>query len=233
LLVRHVHAELLSNLSRDVQQREGQVPTETTAEAILSNRPELLRDGSYHLDTSHIASTVRFARVLDDPQDLQLALDIASYGRKLHPQYQYPGEEPFLDLYPASIAFFRALLGLQVDAGIRYFSNKADSVDREHFGLLAVEILIDLMSRCGRHQQAIETYERYIPAGSRTMGIAPSLLLLSQRANSPALMQALCRKRDDLLGYTASLLSCGPALGSTKAEAAADVSAAHRQHQGP
>lgn len=206
LLVRHVHRELISNLRRDIERREGKLPEENTAETILGTRPDLLKDGTYHLDTSHLASTVRFARVVDDPEVLRLALDIAMYGKRLHPQYQYPGDEPFLDQYPAAIAFFRALLGQQVDVGIRYFTQKADGVDQQHFGLLAVEILIDLLARCGRIQEAIAETERRIPKGARTMGIAPSLLQLSQRLGDYSEMQRICRQRQDLLGYTAALM---------------------------
>ncbi len=111
LLVEHVHRELMENLRHDIARREGQPPEESSLAAILANRPTLLRDGTYHLDTTHLASTVRFARVLDDKQILRLAYDLAQYGRHLHPQFQYPGEEPFLDLYPASIAFFWRLAG--------------------------------------------------------------------------------------------------------------------------
>jgi hypothetical protein len=206
LLVRHVHRELLANLIRDIEHREGKSPEEKTIEALIQKRPELLKDGSYHLDTSHIAATVRFARVLDNPESLQLALDLAMYGRKLHPQYQYPGEEPFLDHYPASIAFFRALLGQQVDAGIRYFTQKADTVDQEQFGLIAVEVLIDLLSRCGRQQEAISTYAKRVTTGARTMGISPSLLQLSQRLGKFDSMLEICKQRDDLLGYAAARL---------------------------
>jgi len=206
LLVRHVHSELLANLRGDIQRKEGQLPEETSAQEILEKRPDLLRDGTYHLDTSHLASTVRFARVLDDPELLKLALDIAMYGKKLHPQYQYPGDEPFLDQYPAAIAFFRAILGQHVDAGIRYFTLKADSVDQQQFGLLAVEVLIDLLSRCGRVRQAIAETERRIQRGAKTMGIAPSLLQLSQQLGDYAEMQKICRQREDILGYTAALL---------------------------
>lgn len=206
LLVRHVHRELLANLRGDIQRREGKTPVEATAEEIVQARPDLLKGGSYHLDTSHLASTVRFARVVDEPDVLRLALDIAQYGRKLHPQYQYPGEEPFLDLYPASIAFFRAMLGQQVDAGIRYFTQKADSVDQGHYGLLAVEVLIDLLSRCGRQADAIAALEQRVPAGSRTLGIAPSLLQLSQRLGDYRPMQELAKKRGDLLSYAAALM---------------------------
>ncbi|RMF45175.1 MAG: hypothetical protein D6753_00855 [Planctomycetota bacterium] len=207
LLVRHVHGELIENVRRDIEQREGAPPAEQTLEEMLAARPELLRDGTYHLDTSHLASTVRFARVLDERQPLELARDIAVYGKQLHPQYHYPGEEPFLDLYPASIALFDALLGRRVDAGIRYFTHKADTVDQQQFGTVAVEVLIDLLSRVGRHEQALEEYRKRIPANARTMGIAPTLLQLSQRMGDFEKMRAICAERDDVLGYAAASLT--------------------------
>lgn len=215
LLVRHVHAELLANLKRDLAEREGQEPVEETAEELLEPRPDLLRDGSYHLDTSHLASTVRFARVLDDQECLRLALDITAYGKRLHPQFQYPGEEPFLDLFPSSAAFFRALLGQQVDAGIRYFTQKADALDTEQHGTVAVEVLIDLLSRCGQHEAAMAAYQKRLPPGSRTMGISPSLLQLSQRLGQFDLMREICRQRDDLLGYAAAILQPDSAASTT------------------
>ena len=206
LLVDHVHRELLANLKNDISQREGKSPTENTLAELLAARPTLLRDGTYHLDTTHLASTVRFARVLDDHEKLRLAYDLSQYGRHLHPQFQYPGEEPFLDLYPASIAFFGALLGENVNGGVRYFTQKADSVDRRQFGNIAVEVLIDLLSRVGRHAAAIAEFAKRLPPDSRLMGIAPSMLELSQRLGNFETMQQLCVQRDDVLGYTAALI---------------------------
>lgn len=206
LLVQHVHGELLENLRRDIAQRERAEPAEATLAELLAARPGLLRDGTYHLDTTHLASTVRFARVLDDQSVLRLALDLCHYGRHLHPQFQYPGEEPFLDLYPASLAFFGALLGQQVDAGIRYFMQKADSVDRRQYGNVAIEVLIDLLSRVGRHEAAMDEFARRLPVDARLMGIAPSMLELSQRLGSFDKMRTLCAQRDDVLGFTAALV---------------------------
>ncbi|MCC7334663.1 MAG: hypothetical protein IT422_06185 [Pirellulaceae bacterium] len=206
LLVEHVHRELSENLRRDIAKREGSEPTEATIDELLQSRSDLLRDGSYHLDTSHIGSTVRFARVLDDAEPLRLALDLAHYGRRLHPQYQYPGEEPFLDLYPASVAFYQALLGEQVDSGIRYFTRKADAVDQQQYGTVAMEVLIDLLSRCGRHAEALQAYAKRIPVGARIIGIAPTLLQLSQRLGEYEPMLDICKQRDDLLGYAAAIL---------------------------
>lgn len=206
LLVKHVHTELLANLRRDIAKREGKEPTEQSAEELLKARPDLMRDGSYHLDTSHLASTVRYARVLENPDDIRLALDLTVYGRHLHPQFQYAGEEPFIDLYPSSAAFFRALLGQQVDQGIRYFTQKADSVDQSQFGTVAVEVLIDLLSRCGRKEEALRAFDRRMPVGGRLLGIAPTMLELSIGIGEYQSMQTICRKRDDLLGYAAALL---------------------------
>jgi len=206
LLVKHVHTELLANLRRDITKREEREPEEQTAEELLKARPDLMRDGSYHLDTSHLASTVRYARVLEKPEDLRLALDLTVYGRHLHPQFQYAGEEPFLDLYPSSAAFFRALLGQQVDQGIRYFTQKADSVDQGQFGTVAVEVLIDLLARCGRKEEAMRAYDKRMPAGNRLLGIAPTMLELSIGLGEYQSMQSICRKRDDLLGFAAALV---------------------------
>lgn len=206
LLVRHVHAELLANLKRDISKREQKEPAEQTAEELLKSRPTLMRDGSYHLDTSHLASTVRYARVLDEPADLRLALDLTIYGRHLQPQFQYPGEEPFLDLYPASAAFFRTLLGQQVDAGIRYFTQKAESVNQQEYGTVAVEVLIDLLARCGRHEEALQVFKNRMPSDARFIGIAPTLFELSQRVGSYEQMEEICRQRQDLLGFASAVL---------------------------
>jgi len=105
-----------------------------------------------------------------------------------------------------SLAFFRALLGEQVDAGIRYFTQKAESVDRNQYGNIAVEVLIDLLTRVGRHEAALQEFAKRLPPDARLMGIAPSMLELSQRLGSFDTMRELCAERNDLLGYTAALI---------------------------
>lgn len=206
ILVRHVHRELFENVKHDLARREGKELSESTLESILKLRPDLLRDGTYHLDTTHLASTVRFARVLDDQAELTQALDLAIYGRHLHPQFQYPGEEPFLDLYPASAIFFRALLGQGVDAGVRYFTQKADSVDKQQHGTVAVEVLVDLLSRVGRPEVAIQELARRLTSDDRPLGIAPTMLQLSSRLGDFQSMRQICQQRNDILGFAAALL---------------------------
>jgi hypothetical protein len=207
-LVKHVHQELLANLIADVTRRMPQVnaPEDHTIVAWLGLVPGLLRDGTYHLDTTHLASTVRFARVLDDPSTLRLAADLAEYGRQLHAQYQYSSEEPFADLYPMSLAWFRALLGEHVDAALRVFRQKAESIDLEEHGTIGIETYADLLARIGRPDEAGKYLIRTMPDGMRPFGVAPSLIELSSASGEFQPMKDHAKQRGDLIGFAAALL---------------------------
>jgi hypothetical protein len=207
-LVKHVHQELLANLIADVTRRMPQVnaPEDHTIVAWLGLVPGLLRDGTYHLDTTHLASTVRFARVLDDPSTLRLAADLAEYGRQLHAQYQYSSEEPFADLYPMSLAWFRALLGEHVDAALRVFRQKAESIDLEEHGTIGIETYADLLARIGRPDEAGKYLIRTMPDGMRPFGVAPSLIELSSASGEYQPMKDHAKQRGDLIGFAAALL---------------------------
>ena len=60
ILVRHLHAELLANVWAHIEQREENVPKGDTLLGLISERPWLFQNDSYHVDTSHLAATVRF-----------------------------------------------------------------------------------------------------------------------------------------------------------------------------
>jgi len=212
-LVRRVHSELLESLHNDLKRRNIAVATQmdTTSEAgpiatIIKVHPLLLSDGSYHLDTSHLSSTVRFARVLDDRKDLKLALDLARYGRQLHAQYQYASEEPFADLYLMSIYFFSVLLGENPDACLKPFLQKAESLDVNEHGSIGIETYVDMLSRIGRHEEALQFLIKRMPKGMRPFGVAPSLIELSSLSNNFQPMLQQSQQRNDLLGFAAALL---------------------------
>ena len=90
VLVRHMHGELLENLRGHLQRLEREVPeTESIAE-ILSAHPDLLDEGAYHVDTSHLSTTVRFSRAIEDDSLLPLAIDLAIYGSQLRQRSAVP-----------------------------------------------------------------------------------------------------------------------------------------------
>jgi hypothetical protein len=153
-----------------------------------------------------LASTVRFARILDDKKQLRLALDLAQYGRQLHPQYQYPSEEPFADLYPMSIAWFRAILGEHVDAATKLFLQKAESIDPQEHGTIAIETYADLLTRVGKPEEAMRFLIKRMPKGMRPFGIAPSLIELAEASGCYELMLEHAKEKLDDIGFAAALL---------------------------
>jgi hypothetical protein len=200
LLVKHLHGELLENVRADIERREEAAPKETTLRELLEHRPQLLEANAYHIDTTHLASVVRFARVLSEPDQLATAVDLTEYGLRLGKQYHYEGDEPFGDLYQASKLYLNALRGVAVDEAIAYFGDKARTQDIQYYGPVSIETYIDLLTRVGRLQQAITESIELLPDGPR-VGIAKSLFDLCKRADDFDQLRALALQREDLLGY--------------------------------
>jgi hypothetical protein len=219
VLVRFVHQQLLASVEADLQRRGWEVPQPLTLTSVLERYPDLLADGSYHLDTTHIASTVRFARVLDDLEGLRLADDLAAYGARLHSQYQYPSDPPFQDLYHASRMFFGVLLGRDIELGLGWFKQQAEQLDTAEVGTIAVETYVDLLARSERYLPALHYLLQRMPSDQRPVGIAPSLLELSQLAGDYRPMLAQATERHDLLGYAAALLQRGAVVAASSGEA--------------
>ena len=206
MLVEHLHEELTANVSSDVERQQGKKPTEETLKELIDDRDWLFEGNAYHVDTTHLASVIRFARVLEDKDALRTAIDLAEYGNQLSEQYHYDGDEPFKDLYPSSLLFLKALVGESVEEATKYFAEKAENVDAYYDGTIAIEYYIGLLARTNQHKKAIEESIRLLPDGPR-VGIAPTLFDLSQKADSYDDMLSFYREKNDLLGYALGLLN--------------------------
>lgn len=210
LLMRYLHGELFRTLSEEITRKQGKAPQETTIEGLVADRDWLLEGNNYHIDTSHLAAVVRFALVIDDPADLRLAADLTEYGRRLSSLYQYPGQEPFIDSYPAHGLFFRALLGEQVEEAVDYFRERAEALAGENQGPAAAEIYVGLLARLGRDREALDAAARLL-SNVRVSGFAPSLLELSQRVGDFSRLLQVCRERNDLVSFAMGLAEQPPA----------------------
>jgi len=212
VLVRHLHEELLRNVRADIVRREGHEPAAVLLQELVSGRPELFEGDNYHVDTTHLAAVVRFALVCEDPATLRLALDLTEYGRRLSTQYQFAGQEPFGDTYPAHAQFFRGLLGECADEAVAYFRQRADELaetDRTgqtNSAAVAGEVLVGLLARMGRTAEALEESASRLAAGGRNSGFAPGLLELAARAQRYDRLQQISREHADAVGFTAGLL---------------------------
>ncbi len=205
-LLDHLYHELVVLVRGDIARREAPADESETLFEMIEKRKWILNEGGYHLDTTHLASTVRIAAVLTEPSQLRKAWELAQYGRRLDHQFQYPGEEPFVDFYPAYSAYYQVLLGENVEAGLKVFERKAKSVDPTVHGTAAIETYVELLDRLGRQAEAIEAAVSLVPDAVPSQRIVPLLLEIAGRSDDKSVYTPIleyCRKHNDVIGYAA------------------------------
>ena len=206
VLVRHMHAELLGNLRGHLERLGETVPTGDSIGELLDKSPALLNEGAFHIDTSHLATTVRMARLLTEPALLQQAIELAEYGSQLAADLQYPDEPPFEDLYQTHLQLFRASLGREVEAALEYFGRRARQAASDEQSTTTVEAYLVLLERTGHAQQALDEYATLVPADRPLSPYAPTLLHLAQTSEDWQRYFEICRDRDDVVGFAAGQL---------------------------
>jgi hypothetical protein len=210
LLVRHLHQELNLNVRHHIETQEGKAPAEETLAELIAGRDWLFAEFSYHIDATHLASVVRAARIVEDPDILRIALDLTEYGCRLHQNFQFRGDEPFADIYPSHRFFFVAQLGLHVDEAVDYFRERAEGAKVEEIGTMPVEVFVTLLTRLKRYREAAEALAKLIPPGVSTQGFAATLFELCKLAGDYSPMLARCREQDDPVGFAVAAISASP-----------------------
>ncbi len=212
-LLEHFYSELTEMVRDDIVRREAPAGDDETLADMIESRPWILGEGGYHLDTTHLSAVVRIASSLEDPALLRKAWELTQYGRRLHHQFQYPGDEPFVDFYPSYATFYATLLGENVDAGLKVFQRKARSVDAAQHGTAAVETYVDLLDRVGRSAEAVQAAIDLVPDDVPPQRIVPLLLDIASRAPADSKVYdavlGYCEKHHDVLGYAAVLHAAG------------------------
>ena len=209
-LLSHLYSELAQSLRGDILRREAPAGDEETLVDMIDKRPWLLGQGGYHVDTTHLQSTVRIASVLEEPDQWKQAWELTQYGKRLHHQLQYPGDEPFVDFYPAYATFYAILLGNDVDAGLQQFERKARTIDPIEHGTAGIETYVDLLDRVGRHSDAVKVAIELMPDEVPPQRIVPMLIEIARRDQAAAgkssfnAIAQYCKQRGDLLGFAAA-----------------------------
>jgi hypothetical protein len=145
--------------------------------------------------------------MLESPEAISSALDLADYGSRLSEQFQFDGEEPFTKSFAHDALFLGAQLNLQQDQAIAHFRSRAEQVDAYHQGTLAAEVYVVLLMRLRRYQEAIDFAAEKLPPGTHTTGFAPPLLELCQQAGDYRKLIQVCQERGDAVGFAAALLA--------------------------
>jgi hypothetical protein len=211
-LIRRVHRDLTANVRSEIAARGQLLPPEGSSIAeSIRGRDWLFADDSYHIDISHLASVVRMAVLVTEPEVLALGVDLAEYGRRLSPRLQLEGHAPFDRIFDDHRIYLRALLGRDVDSAIAHFRAKLGPPgDDAAESSVPAQTLVNLLVRVGRLDLAIEVAGEHLVGVPDSALFCPSIPQLCHRAGKLDRLAAIAREHGDLVNYTAALLHTEP-----------------------
>lgn len=216
-LTRRLHEDLVANLRGEIARRGQPLPPEGTSIAgLIEGRDWLFVDDAYHLDVSHLASTVRLSPLLKDVEAIELAIGLTAYGRNLSDRHKYEGDPPFEAHYEDHAAYLGALLGRDVEPAIARFRDKLPLPDPDgRDDTTAAQVLVRLLDRLGRQDEAIEVAATRLAQTPDSALGCPSLAQLCQTQGRLDRLAEVAKEQGDLVHYAAAIL--GQGAGKTKA----------------
>ncbi|MCI0419873.1 MAG: hypothetical protein L0387_08025 [Acidobacteria bacterium] len=205
LLLRSLHRDLLHNLKRTIAQKEEGEPETGSISELIAGRGWLFEDNCYYIDTSHVVSVLQYSLELDEPELLGLALELAEYGSQLGLMFQRCGNPPF-EAFSDYAAYFRAVVGRDVDTAIEHFRRKLAECDPNEAGTAPAQVLVGLLSRLGRYPEAIRVSQEHLRELDPNQQACPSVLQLCQWAGDFEQLRKIASEQGDVLSFTAGLL---------------------------
>jgi hypothetical protein len=206
-LVRALYHELYERLAADVARREGTPPAEKTVRGLIANRGWLFDDDFYHIDVSHLSSVVQLSTQLPPGEELDLARELCTYGQRLSTRYQYPGDPPFENQYHDYGVYLDILAGANVEDGLAHFRAKVERADPENEGTLPAEVIVNLLLRLNRPDEALALARKYLANVDGRQLMCPGINELCQRAKDYRTLAEVAREQGDAVHFLAGLLS--------------------------
>jgi hypothetical protein len=206
LLVQTLYGQIASAMKETIAAAEGAAPETDNLAHLMAGRAWLFEGNSSYTDSTHLTSILRFTPELEDPETLRMALEMAEYGRCLAPMFHFRGDPPFEDPYLDHAVYLRALLGEDVDAAIAHFRQKATPSPEFPLDTAPAEVLIELLVRLERYDDAIQASIECLPDATGAPQSCHSVLQLCQMAGDYARLRSLARQREDLLGFAAGVI---------------------------
>lgn len=208
-LTRNIHDHVRHNLRAEIARHgDPEPPADASIPDLIVGRDWLFEDEAYHVDTSHLAAVIRMSPLLTDPATIGLAVELCEYGRRLSPRHRYEGDPPFEDNYPDHARYLRALLGLDADEAVSFFKAKLPPPDPDGMDMastLPAQMLIRLLDRLGRYEEAIPIAAEHLGAVPDGALLCPGLAALCQSAGRPDLLARHARAGGDLVAYAAAI----------------------------
>lgn len=211
-IIKTLYHELRERVAADIERREGKLPPEVNAprdtlgvlRSLLQGRDWLFGDDCYHIDLSHLSSTVQMSLDLEPGDDLQRARELCAYGAKLSNTYKTQNDPPFDEPYKDQDIYLGILMGDQVEKGLAHFRAKVDK-GTEEVGTGPAEVFVQLLLRLGRTGEALTVARRHL-AGADNAWLT-YLADLCRKANNYQVLAEAAREQGNAVQYLAGLLA--------------------------
>ncbi len=206
-LLRHLYDQLRERLCSDLASRGIEPAPELGVEALLLAYPDLVGEDSYHIDTSHLSSVLRFALHLSSGgEELQWARELCAYGQRLGSTFQLQEDPPFERPYFDWRCYFDLLAGVQVEENLLHFRAKIAASSAEG-NTLPAEVMVNLLLKLQRETEALHLAREYLIEGNPYRPLTcPDVYELCHRVNDLATLSEVAQARGDGVSYLASLI---------------------------
>lgn len=205
LLTDRLYEDVTDSVVAHIRKREPDTRSEQRLIDLIARCGWIFDDRGYHVDISHLSSTVQLARSCRSAATWQKAWELSQYGKGLAPELQYPGEPPFENLFLAHGNYYGVLLDRDRDIGLAYFEELARQADVYQQTTIAVEVYVDLLARIGEVDRALRQFLEFVPHDIPTTGLIASPLQLAAAAGNFEPLLTHYRQHDRIVEYGVAL----------------------------
>jgi hypothetical protein len=206
-LVRSLYAELYERLKAEVVRTKGAEPAATSVRGLMVENPGLFEDEFYHIDVSHLSAVVQMSGYLPAGEEIALARELCEYGQRLSPRFQQQSEPPFEDMYRDHAVYLDVIAGQDIEKGLDHFRAKVVNADPEAAGTRPAEVLVNLLLRLKRPDEALEVARRHLANTDNRQLMCPSISELCEKANNFRALAEVAQEQADPVHYLAALLA--------------------------
>lgn len=207
-VVRALYDELRNRLRADIQAHEGITPPQDLPVVeLIKGRTWLFGEDIYHVDISHLSAVVQMSVHLGACEELNLSRELCEYGQNLSPRMQYHGDPPFEDQYRDYGVYLSILAGEDVETGLNHFRAKVEKLVPEEDGTYPVEVLVNLLLKVGREQEALQLATRYLVNVDERQLTCPGIVELCERTFRFDELARLAKQHNNPVHYLAGLIS--------------------------
>ena len=202
MLVSHLYHELAANVVSHIEDQEGKKPETKNLRELIEGRDWLFADGGHHVDTTHLASVVRIARNVRDPDVLKLAIELAEYGSRLDSQFHFQGDEPFDEIYEDHLRLFKGLCGEKPELVEAWFLKKLAEMPVGHIRSMTADNLVCFLDQVGLQERAIAVALREMNEENQGPNEAPTVFEMAKNKDQFERVSEHFRNSNDLLNFS-------------------------------